>query len=438
MSAHAAFIARAQRRWLALAHAITFTFSALVILVFVYAATQFYAYAIHLPPPMLPNARWTPDMLRAALAAMGWSPAAYVFYYLAVVTFQALCFAVVALVILWRRRDSPFALLLAFELIYIGMVANSVFSYVYTVATAAQAVIEASGWVLWPGFFICFYLFPDGRFVPRWTRWCAVAWGLFSLMGVVATRGGTIPLFVFLPMLALIVTALGAPIYRFLKVADPVQHQQIKVVIAAVAAILLVFPAQALANQLYGNVSTTADGLRWHLASLLIGDVLSVFPLAIGVAILRYRLWDIDLIIRRTLVYGTLTGVLLAVYLGSVVLLQGLFRSLIGHEHNLAIVVATLVSAALVQPLRRRIQGSIDRRFYRRKYDAAQVLAAFSATLRDEVDLTRLSDDLLTVVEETMQPTHVSLWLRHPSRPPASPHPSIARRPEGEQAVGAD
>jgi len=132
---------------------------------------------------------------------------------------------------------------------------------------------------------------------------------------------------------------------------------------------------------------------------------------------MRYRLYEIDLIINRTLVYGSLTLTLVALYFGAIVVLQRVFVALTGQKSTLAIVASTLLIAALFNPLRRRIQSFIDRRFYRRKYDAAKTLETFSAKLRDETDLDALSGDLVGVVRETMQPAHVSLWLRPDEAP---------------------
>jgi hypothetical protein len=145
-------------------------------------------------------------------------------------------------------------------------------------------------------------------------------------------------------------------------------------------------------------------------------------PIAVGFAVLKYRLYDIDIVINRTLVYGSLTVTLVALYFGGIVVLQRIFVTLTGQQSTLAVVASTLLIAALFTPLRRRIQSFIDRRFYRRKYDARKTLEAFSATLRDETDLEALNDDLVGVVRETMQPAHVSVWLR----------PETA--PKGEQA----
>jgi hypothetical protein len=142
-----------------------------------------------------------------------------------------------------------------------------------------------------------------------------------------------------------------------------------------------------------------------------------LIPIAAGIAILRYRLYDIDLIINRALVYSTLTVSLAAVYVGSVVLLQTAWRSLVDQESQLAVVASLLAIAALFNPLTRRIQSFIDRRFYRRKYDTARILEAFSARFREETDLDRLGGELVSVVHETMPPEHASLWLKPPGGP---------------------
>ena len=167
--------------------------------------------------------------------------------------------------------------------------------------------------------------------------------------------------------------------------------------------------------------------LRGVLTSLVGTTAFYIFtlliPLSIAVAVLRYHLYDIDTLINRTLVYGSLSVTLVALYFGGIVLLQRLFVVLTGEKSTLAVVASTLLIAALFTPLRRRIQAFIDRRFYRRKYDARKTLEAFSLKLRDETDLDAVSDDLVGVVRETMQPAHVSLWL--------SPEPTPHRKQTG-------
>ena len=197
-------------------------------------------------------------------------------------------------------------------------------------------------------------------------------------------------------------------IFVRLQSAEGEERQQIKWFAYAAAVLLSTF---FLGLPLAGVIA--AMGLGWAAQIPLVIGVLAV-PAAVGVAMLRYRLYDIDVVINRTLVYGSLTLMLALVYFGGVTATQAVFTVLTGQEEQsqLAIVVSTLVIAGLFTPLRRRIQSFIDRRFYRRKYDAAKTLEAFSAKLRNDTDLDALSGDLVGVVRETMQPAHVSLWLR--------------------------
>jgi hypothetical protein len=187
----------------------------------------------------------------------------------------------------------------------------------------------------------------------------------------------------------------------------------------------IAFAASVVALGVSGAVvlGTFAAGTAGGTHPLLIGllkDAITLsfagVPIAVGFAVLKYRLYNIDVIINRTLVYGSLTATLVALYFGGIVVLQRFFVLPTGKQSTLAVVASTLLIAALFTPLRRRIQSYIDRRFYRRKYDARKTLEAFSAKLRDETDLEALSDDLVAIVRETMQPAHVSLWLRRSSR----------------------
>jgi hypothetical protein len=209
-------------------------------------------------------------------------------------------------------------------------------------------------------------------------------------------------------------------IYRYRKVSSHVERQQSKWVFfgtvtgTAGFALTIVLYFDRVLPIPYPN--PRAD----LIAVTAVNIFILLIPLSIALAILRSRLWDIDIIINRTLVYGTLTVLLAMVYFGLIFAIQFLLRGIISQNNSVAIVVSTLAIAALFGPLRHRIQRVIDRRFYRRKYDAAKVVEAFSATLRNEVDLNQLREHLLTVVQDTMQPSHMSLWLREPQ--PSTKH----------------
>jgi hypothetical protein len=218
--------------------------------------------------------------------------------------------------------------------------------------------------------------------------------------------GGVVEIFVRVGFFFVLVSwlfAVAAMITR-MDQARGAERQQLKWFVYTVALLVVGFLAALLG---FGQHS-----VAWNIGIA----AFNFLPIAAGIAILRYRLYDIDVVINRTLVYGVLTAALALVYVGSIVLLQGLFRALTGETSQLAVVASTLAIAALFVPLRQRVQAFIDRRFYRRKYDVAKTLQAFNTRLRDDVDLDNVADDLVDVVKETMQPAHVTLWLRPPER----------------------
>ena len=352
----------------------------------------------------------TPDSAQG-IQKLGLSLSAYATFTLALtIALAFLCIAVSA-VIFWRKSDDWMALLVA-----LGGVALGTLYVTFTLlgSHSAWQMLAIVLNVLGNGvFFLVCSLFPNGRFVPRWTRWLLPCWVVAGLTFLFFRDVSFMYLVYNLVWLGEAVLLVIALFYRYRYASSPLQRQQTKWVIygGSVAGIIVVgltmplylFPSLGQAGSFYQLVIAPAYIL-----------VVFIVPLSIGLAILRFRLYDIDIIINRTLVYSTLTVLLAAVYFGLVFAMQFLLRGLISQTSGVAIVVSTLAIAALFQPLRHRIQSLIDRRFYRRKYDAARTLAAFSATIRDEVDLNQLSAQLIAVVEETMQPTFVSLWLRKP------------------------
>ena len=325
----------------------------------------------------------------------------------------------VGITIFARKSDDPAALFVALFLVAEGANLSGTLG-VLEQGSAWWLPARLVGLAAQASLILFFYLFPDGRFVPRWTRWLAI--GVVAVWIGNTVLPGTplnfdrwpVPLIIGFFFVSL-GSGLVAQTYRYFRVAGPIQRQQTKWVVFAVAATTVAFIGGFFILPLL-SPSLVRPGAVY---ALLVDPVLRFFwtllPLSIGIAILRYRLYDIDVLIRRTLIYSALTGTLALIYVGGVVLLQRLVGWLTGQEESpVAIVASTLAIYALFQPLRRRLQAAIDRRFYRRKYDAAQTLAAFAARLRNETDLERIRADLLAVVEETMQPAHVSVWLREP------------------------
>ena len=333
--------------------------------------------------------------------------------------FAALVSLLLAFVLFWRKADDVMAFSLSFFLL----------AYSFAVAGPLEALLDvyglpydivnfAASFLLTVPLMAFSFLFPSGKFVPGWTRWGLVA-GLIVTPLMLFTSPAQWFKVPILEILILLIIMIGvyAQIFRFRNVSSFSERQQTKWVLFGfllfIGMILITYPFFITVNNMQPG-----EPLPWWLplTNILWWLTMCIMPVMIFIAIQRNSLWDIDLVIRKTLVYGAITLLLALVYFGSVVLLQQAFRAISGQASPVAIVISTLIIAALFNPLRVRVQEAIDRRFYRRKYDAQKALAEFAATARDEVELEQLTGQLLSVVRESMQPEHVNLWLR-PARP---------------------
>jgi hypothetical protein len=366
-----------------------------------------------------------PEIVREGVDHLGLTPGLFAGYGLTLYIGRATAFYLVSVLLFWRKPNDRLAFFVALFLVALPSGDNDPLvlhdmAVAEPVRAAIGKLVELVGFTLalW-----LLFLFPDGRFRPRWSRVVAMAW-LLAGIGALLLPGTPLDMLswslllsaAFIPICAAL--AIAAQGWRYRHISSPVERQQTKWFALGLTIVLIEFSI--------GNVLTSYAPLAWPAASptqvvltdLILYTIHSLafltIPLSLAVAVLRYRLWDIDVLINRALVYGGLSATLVGVYLGSVVLVEALVRAASGQGSNLAIAVSTLATAGLIQPLRRRIQATVDRRFYRRKYDATRTVAAFGAALRDETDLGRIQTSLLAIVEETMQPAHVSLWLRQP------------------------
>jgi hypothetical protein len=406
---------RLQGRWLVLARVLWVAVVVLALGLFFASLPTYFAY-LHIlvkPSPGAFGPRLTPNDVRS-LQAVGLSLDFYAWFNIIFSLFFLFVFVSVGVVLFWRKSDDRMALLASISLVLFPVAFSQ-----EIVGTLPPAWTLPSAGVVFLGD-VCiglfFYLFPSGWFVPRWTRWLALGWIAYWGLDLFVPFFGNLGFLSFVLLLGLIVSLVAVQVYHYRRASTPVERQQTKWVVFGIALALGSFVIGSTVLYVLVPLLFSLSPLYYMIGQTLLSLLFLLFPISLGFAILRSRLWDIDILINRTLVYGMLTVILAGVYVGLVIGLQALLRGIISQDSSVAIVISTLAIAALAQPLRRRIQRLIDRRFYRNKYDAAKTVAAFSATLRQEVDLEQLREQLLAVVQETMQPTHVSLWLRPPEQ----------------------
>jgi len=400
-------------------HGIWLQLARLLWWVAVLAITTIFVVAL---PVRMEQIRQDPYQLTPILNQLGLGITFFVFYGHTLEIILSFACLAIALIIYWRKSDDWMGLLVSLGLV-------SFMALLPPIAALSETNPE---WRIpvfllrifsFAALLMIFYLFPDGRFVPGWSRYILLffiamssLWLLFPGLTLPAAPADiqSIPQALLVAWVILgLSTGVFAQLYRYRRVSANVERQQTKWVVMGFLGVflglllvslpVLLFPAllePGMPNFIYLMIAIPVALFGWFL-----------FPLTLGISILKYRLWDIDVIIRRTLVYGGLTATLALVYFNSVILMQSLVTAVGGQQTALVTVISTLLIAALFTPLRRRIQNDIDRRFFRKKYDAEKTVTTFSASLREAVDLEVLIERLEAVVEETLQPEYVSLWF---------------------------
>lgn len=369
------------------------------------------------------------------LNEVGITARGYAVYFLSLAVLIVFTHNIIAAVIFLRRKTDWMALALAFALVTNGVIFPLSLMYPSAATTEpTRTLVESIIFIGMLSGSSLLFLFPNGHFVPPWTKWMVVIWGLITLPSIffpnLPISLQRWPVLVQLLILSIWgISGIAAQAYRFVNVSNRVQRQQAKWALFGLAATVLgpfayfvpfiIIPSLAggdIPNLLFNRFGTSFYLFAFilRIVGVTTFSLLSLgFPISFAIAILRYRLWDIDVIINRALVYAALTGLIGLLYFVSVVLFQRLIQLLTGlSQTEIATAASTLLVAALFVPLQRRVQAAVDKRFYRRRYNTVLTLAAFNASLRDEVELDSLVNRLLNVVEETMQPENVTLWLR--------------------------
>jgi hypothetical protein len=425
-------------RWLPLARLFAFVLGVALTLLAIYSFAATAQMVLRDPALVTPDSTWTAAQLENALVGLGLPGNFFAVYSLVITLVFILTFMACGWLILLRKNEDLFGMYLALLLLS-WATGVGVFNSIPPVSPWLERVNMYLSWFMWPGLFLLLYLFPSGHITPRRARWFAWGLGGFAVFGLAATILDKLSdnFVYFFPLLfATLLVGGYAQIYRY-RHAGALERQQVKVVVVSLLLFIASFIFFTMIINFTGlgdpNPSNLTVALSYHLILLVAYNLafMSV-PVSIAVAILRYRLWNIDILIRRTLVYGALTATMALVFFGSVTLAQGLIGRISGTQNStVAIVISTLAIAAIFTPLRRRIQNTIDRRFFRSKYNAQKSLEGFAASVRDEVELDQISAFLLAVVQESLQPNSVSIWLME--APDAKPLPNSQLLPLSPQ-----